>query len=311
MDSESAIVFPGMGPQDFPAVGKFLLIDPVARELVEQASDALGYPLFERWRDSAGDYAEEAQVAFLVACVALARWAEARLGADPGTCVGASFGGKAAAVYAGALGFSDAVLLTARLARYEHRYFTEEQPGIVTHSFARLPQEVLKEILAELEARREWHELSCQVDHDFAMVSLRAERLEWFEGRIRAAGGLPLYTMDPPMHASLFRPLRDRVEAELFPALTFADPVIPVVADQDGSLRTTADGVRRMLLDGFVRAVRWPEVVDALLGRGVRDLYVAGPDRLFGRVPVTTRSFRVTGVDPRLALRPRQRAVIP
>ncbi|MDT0615645.1 ACP S-malonyltransferase [Streptomyces sp. DSM 40712] len=305
----SAMVFPGMGPQDFGSVGKFMLIDPEAARLVAEASDVLGYDLFLRYRDSEADYAEPAQVSFLVVCLTLAGWAEEHLGADPAYCTGPSFGGKAAAVHSGALGFRDAVRLTAQLARYEKEYFGREHPGVLTQSFARTPPEALAEIRAELDELGEWHEISCELDTDFVMLSLRAERLRWLQQRIRAAGGLPLYTVDPPAHCRAFGPLRDRVEAELFPQLTFTDPTVPVVADQDGSVRTTADGVRTMLLDGFVRTVRWPTVVRALAERGVRELHVCGPDSLFGRVPVVRDTFRVIPVEPRTVLNPRRRPV--
>ncbi|WP_250293134.1 ACP S-malonyltransferase [Streptomyces atroolivaceus] len=304
-DGVTGIIFPGMGPQDFSVSGKFLLIDPVASEMLAEASDTVGYDVFARYKDSTSDYSEEAQIAFLVVCLALARWAETTQGVSPQFCAGPSFGGKGAAVYSGALAFGDAVRLTSRLARYEAAFFTEECPGIVTHSFARTPRAVLDTISAELTASGEWHEISCHIDDDFYMLSLRDERLEWFQKRLRAEGGMPLYTMDPPMHASLFAPLRDKVEAELFGELRFADPRIPVVADQDGSVRTTADGVRGMLLDGFVKPVVWPAVVDTLLRSGVRDLCVAGPDSLFSRVPRTTRNFRVDQIGPRSVLQPR------
>ncbi|MER6597077.1 ACP S-malonyltransferase [Streptomyces parvus] len=301
----TAIVFPGMGPQDFAVSGKFLLIDPVASRLLAEASDTVGYDVFARYRDSASDYSEEAQIAFLVVCLALARRAETTQGLSPRLCAGPSFGGKGAAVYSGALSFTDAVRLTSQLARYEAAFFAEECPGIVTHSFARTPRAVLDAIGAELTAAGEWHEISCHIDDDFFMLSLREERLEWLQKMLRAEGGMPLYTMNPPMHASLFAPLRDRVEAELFADLSFADPRIPVVADQDGSVVTTADGVRTMLLDGFVRPVSWPAVVDTLLRSGVRDLCVAGPDSLFSRVPRTTRNFTVDQIGPQSVLRPR------
>lgn len=305
----AAMVFPGMGPQDFGSVGKFLLIDPEAARLVAEASDVLGYDLFLRYRDSDADYAEPAQVSFLVVCLALAGWAAENLGAEPAYCTGPSFGGKAAAVRSGALGFRDAVWLTAQLARVEREYFSQEQPGVLTQSFARTAPEKLAEIRAELDALGEWHEISCELDTDFTMLSLRAERLEWLQQRIRSAGGLPLYTVDPPAHCQAFGPLRDRVAAELFPELTFTDPVLPVVADQDGTVRTTAEGVRTMLLDGFVHTVRWPTVVRSLADRGVRELYVCGPDSLFGRVPIVRDTFRVTPVDTRTALNPRRRPV--
>ncbi|NLU81022.1 ACP S-malonyltransferase [Micromonospora sp. HNM0581] len=305
----SAIVFPGMGPCDFTDVAKFMLVDRDARELLATASGALDYDLFARYRDSDSDYSEYAQVAFLVNCVALARWAERRVDLRPDLVAGPSFGGKAAAVYSGALDFAEAVRMTARLSRIETEYFAAEQRGVVTMSFVRTPQDRLREILAELDEAGEWYEISCYVDTDFWMVTLHERRIDWFAQRLRAGGGLPLYVMGPPLHAAAFQPLRDRVEAELFGSLHFTDPWIPVVADQDGTVRDTADGVRAMLLDGIVAPVRWPEVVDTFQRREVETVHVCGPDRLWGRVGATVRNFRTTIVDPRRAMSPIRRTV--
>lgn len=63
-------------------------------------------------------------------------------------------------------------------------------------------------MLAELDERGEWYEIACHVDEDFYMVSLRETVLEWLGKRLRSVGGLPLYTMRPPMHASVFAPLQ-------------------------------------------------------------------------------------------------------
>lgn len=305
----AALVFPGMSPTRFQDSAKFMLINPVARRLVADADDALGYSLVDRYREAEGDYSEYAQVAFLVNCLALAAWAHDRFDPEPELCVGPSFGGKTAAAHTGVLDFADAVRLTAGWARLLESWFAENHQDVVTHSFTRVPRRELDRVLAELDERGEWYEISCQVDEDFHMVSLRAPVLDWLGKRLRSVGGLPLYTMRPPMHASVFAPLRERAEKELFAPLTFHDPRIPVVADQDGTLLTTGDQVRTMLLDGFVRPVRWPVVVDALRRHGVGRLYVAGPDSLFGRVPVTTRNFDVVAVDPRTALRPVRRSL--
>lgn len=304
-----ALVFPGMSPTRFQDSAKFMLINPVARRLVAEADDALGYSLVDRYRQTEGDYSEYAQVAFLVNCLALATWANDRFDPEPTLCVGPSFGGKTAAAHTGVLGFADAVRLTAGWARLLESWFADNHHDVVTHSFTRIPRPELDRVLAELDERGEWYEISCHVDEDFYMVSLRATVLEWLGKRLRSVGGLPLYTMRPPMHASVFGPLRERAEQELFAPLTFHDPRIPVVADQDGALLTTGDQVRTMLLDGFVRPVRWPAVVDALRRHGIGKLYVAGSDSLFGRVPVTTRNFDVVAVDPRTALRPVRRSL--
>lgn len=303
----TAMVFPGMGPVRFADVGTFMLANPYARRLVAVADDVLGYSLVDALREAEGDYSVDAQVAFLTNCVALAQWAEAELGVVPDVCVGPSFGEKATAAHTGTLSFRDAVRMTAGLARCMEDYFATEHRSVVTCSFVRTPEEQLKEVLAELDERGQWYEISCHVDHDFWMVSLREAGLERFERRVRALGGLPLYTMRPPMHCAAFGALRDRAEREVLADLHFADPVLPVVADQDGSLIQTGEGVRDMLLDSFVRPLRWPEVVASLRRLGIGRVCVAGPDSLFGRVGITTANFEVTAANPRVAMHPRSR----
>ncbi|GAA4526117.1 ACP S-malonyltransferase [Amycolatopsis samaneae] len=306
-ETRTAVVFPGMGPTGFADVAKFMLVDPFARGLLAEADRVLGYSLVDRYAEEERDYSVSAQLAMLVNCLALAEWAGEHLGLAPDFCTGPSFGEKAAAVHSGALGFPEALWLTGELARREERYFARAHQDVVTQSLARTPRSVLEEILGELDDRGEWHEMSCYVDDSFHMVSLRKDALDWFRQRVRAGGGMALYTMWPPLHSSAFAELRDEVASEVLSEVSFRDPVVPVVADQDGTVLRTGDGVRRMLLDGYVRPVRWPDVVSALRGFGVGRVYVAGPDRLFGRVGVTTANFEVVAVDPRRALRPRRR----
>ncbi|MDT0574243.1 ACP S-malonyltransferase [Streptomyces sp. DSM 3412] len=303
-----AMVFPGMGPASFAEVGRFLVTNRQVRELLAEADDTLGYNLVDRFREAEGDYSEYAQIAFLVNCLALARWAEQTLGLSPRICTGASFGEKSVAAYSGALTFADAVRMTAGLARCMDEYFRTEHTGVVTHSFVRAPRERLDEILAELDERGAWHEISCHIDHDFFMLTLHERNSSWLEGRLRAAGALPLYAMRPPMHASAFGGLRRKAEEEVLGGLTFHDPTLPVVADQDGALLTTGDQVRTMLLESFVRPLRWPDVIASLQDQGVTRVCVAGPDSLFGRVGTTTRAFEVVAATPRLALQPRPRS---
>ncbi|MGW7492581.1 ACP S-malonyltransferase [Streptomyces sp. NPDC054786] len=299
-----------MGPTRFTDVAKFMVVNPVARKLVAAADERLGYSLLDRYREAEGDYSHGAQIAFFVNSVALARWAVDELGVDPEFCTGPSFGGKAAAVFSGALDFADGVWLTAEFARCLDEYFAVEHTDVVTLSFARIPPERLAEITGELDQQGVWHEMSCRVDDDLAMLTLSSSRIDWLRQQLRAAGGMPLYTMAPPMHCSVFDGLARKAADEVLDRLEFIDPAIPVVADQDGSVRDTADGVRRMLLDGFVRPVQWPQVVAALRERNVETVYVCGQDALFGRVACTTSAFRVTPVDARLAMRPPRRPAV-
>ncbi|WP_437104227.1 ACP S-malonyltransferase [Streptomyces sp. enrichment culture] len=307
MASDTALVFPGMGPVPFAEVGRFMVANPIARDLVAVADDALGYSLVDAFRTSPGDYSEAAQVAFFVNCLACAHWAGEHLGMEPGIVAGPSFGEKAALAYTGALDLPDAVRLTAEIARCLEEYFATEHRDIVTLSFVRAPHDGLDAILAELDEAGEWHEISCRIDDGFFMLSLSEHRVSWMEERLRAIGSLPLYTMRPPMHASAFRPLREKAAREVVSRYTFADPSLPVVADQDGRLLRTGEELRTMLLDSFDHPMDWPSVTTALKDAGVRRLCVAGPDSLFGRVPRTIRQFDVVAAQPRLAMTPRRR----
>ncbi len=200
--------------------------------------------------------------------------------------------------------------MTAEWGRRADAYFAREHRDVVTQSFARVPLDRLAEIRGELDARGEWNEVACHVDHDFHMLSVHERVLDWLQARLRAAGGLPLYTMRPPMHSPVFAALRDEIEAEVVGGIPFSDPVIPVVSDYDGALVRTAAGVRTMLLDAVTRPVRWPSVADTLKGLGVERVLVAGQDGLWGRVEVMTGAFEVVAVRPETAMRPRRRSVI-
>ncbi|WP_251091792.1 ACP S-malonyltransferase [Streptomyces sp. Caat 7-52] len=308
MAHDTALVFPGMGPVPFAEVGRFMVASPYARDLVAVADEVLGYSLVDAFRTSPGDYSQAAQVAFFVNCLACAHWARDHLGVAPGIVAAPSFGEKAAIAYTGALELPDAIRLTAEIARCLEEYFAEEHRDIVTLSFVRAPRDGLDAILAELDEAGEWHEISCHIDDGFHMVSLSEHRVAWMEQRLRAIGSLPLYTMRPPMHASAFRPLRDKAAREVVSRYSFADPALPVVADQDGRLLHTGEELRTMLLDGFDHPMDWPRVTTALKDAGVRRLCVAGPDGLFGRVPCSVRNFDVVAAQPRLAMTPRRRS---
>jgi [acyl-carrier-protein] S-malonyltransferase len=299
----TGIVFPGMGPSGYSDLGKFMVTNPCARRLRRTADAVLGYSLMDLYRTSGEDYSEYCQIAFLITCLALIEQAADQLDTEPVACAGPSFGGKTAVAYAGALPFSETVLLTARLARCEEEYFRTEHQDVITQSVARTPEPVLQEILAGLAGRNEWHDISCHIDHDFFMVSMREASLERFASEVRAAGGLPLYAMRPPMHSAAFGALREKAEAEVLSDFEFSDPRLPIVADQDGSVIVKADGARAMLLDSFVRPVRWPQTVQSMKDLGVKKVYIAGPDSLFGRVRCTRQNFEVVPINQKTAPR--------
>lgn len=304
--SSDAVVFPGIGPARFADVAKFMLLNPVARRLTAEADEVLGYRLTDRYKSSGAEYSEAARISFLLNCTALAEWS----GVKARAVAGASFGGIPAAVHSGSLAFADAVRMTAEWGRRTEAYFAREHTDVLTLSFARIPEETLAEILAELDGQGAWYDVACHVDRDFHMVSVREETAEPLRRRLRAAGGLPLYEMRPPMHSAAFAALRDELESEVAAATDFGDPAIPIVSDHDGELVRTAEGVRTLLLDAVVRTVRWPRATQTLRDLGVERVHVAGQDALWGRVACMTENFEIVAVKPETAMRPRRRSAL-
>ncbi|MFB7917433.1 ACP S-malonyltransferase [Streptomyces sp. NPDC056061] len=303
----TAIVFPGMGPSAFAEVGRFLVLDPFARRRLAEADEALGYSVFDRLRESQDDYSEATQIAFLVNSMAAADRAVEELGITPDICVGPSFGQKAATAFVGSLPFPELVRLTAEMARCELAYFAEEYQDAVTHTFFRTPQDRLAGILAEFDERGEWYDYSGHLDEGFCMVSLREKELAELKRRVSAIGGYSMYTMVPAVHAPAFKELRRRVEEDVLPKYALADPRLPVVTDQDGTIVRTADELRTMLLDTFDLPIHWPKVVDTLKADGVTKLCITGPDNLFHRLDRTKSNFEVVRVGPAKRGRPPRR----
>ncbi|WP_020501397.1 ACP S-malonyltransferase [Sciscionella marina] len=299
--SPTALVFPGMAPNRFAELTKFLLLNRAARQRVTEADDAIGYSVLDAYADSTDDYGTAAQLAFLVSCVAIADELELR----PDVLTGVSFGQKAAAVFSGALDFSDAVRLTAIQAACEQEYFAVQHQDVVTHTVMRVPEDGWRTVLGELS----WYEISGVLDEGFHMISLHSGELDGFITRISEVGGYSLYTMRPPVHAPSFTALRNTAERSAFGDCPLRDPEIPVLADQDGSLVRTAEGIRGMLLDTFDRPIDWPQVTAALHRLEITDLHFCGTDNLFSRVP-RTKEFRVRSNNPKLALRPRKETVV-
>lgn len=300
----SATVFPAMGPSRFADFGRFMIVNAEARARFAVADEVLGYSVFDALRGSEDDYDEVAQVASFVTSLALVEWSGKSRPEQAGYCAGVSFGKMAAAAHAGVLPFEEAVRLVAETARCERDHFAEQHSDIVTHSFVKVPRETLDQLLAELADADEWFEISSYLDHDLYMVSLHERALAGFKERIGAVGGYSLYTMRPPAHASIFGPLRDRIDQEILPGYELSDPRIPIVSDQDGSLVRTAEQAREWILGGYVRPMRWPGIVDTLAAQGVERISVVGRDRLLRRLRCTVDNFATTTIAPESALRP-------
>ena len=279
-----AFLFPGQGSQAV-GMGKELAANyPVARRTFEEADEALGYKLSELCFEGPEErlkLTEITQPAILTASVAAWRVLQEK-GLRPEYVAGHSLGEYSAHVAAGTLTFADAV----RTVRNRGRYMQEAVPVGVGAMAAILGMTLdqVGEIAAEAANSAAQGEV-CQaanvnspeqiVISGHAGAVDRAIKLATERGAKKAVS-LPV---SAPFHCALMQPAQDRLARDLG-ALSFQNPLCPVVCNVDAAVITSAEAAREALIRQVTGAVRWEPSVRLLIEKGVGLFIEVGPGKV-------------------------------
>jgi [acyl-carrier-protein] S-malonyltransferase len=268
--SDIAFLFPGQGSQAV-GMGKALAEAwPVARQVFEEADEALGFSISRLCFDGPEDQlrlTENTQPALLTVSIAALRVLEQE-GYRPAFVAGHSLGEYSALVAAGSLSFRDAV----RLVRLRGRYMQEAVPPGVGAMAAVLkpPMERLEQILAEA-AQGEVVAAANFNSPDQVVIAGHAGAVARASEALKAAGAkrvVPL-PVSAPFHCPLMKPAQERLKADL-EAVEFRDLAVPLVNNVAVRVVTTGAEAREGLYLQVPGAVRWTESVQKLVGLGMR-----------------------------------------
>nr|MDT0660480.1 ACP S-malonyltransferase [Micromonospora sp. DSM 115978] len=292
----SVVLFPGLAPTSFAAIGDFLESSGPGRRRVAAADEVLGYSLLAAFRDAEPGPGQWAvyDCAYLACTLALADHLHdqfdgpAGFAGDPGqppvACAGLSFGGFPAAVYAGGVDYAEAIRLVSRSAERQARYLATWPEPAGCHFFYRLDRAAVEEIVAELRAAGRWIEISADLGLSVHAVSGSMPTLELVRQRVSERGGSPIYTMDRPQHCAAMAELRDELGEQVYSGVRFRAPAVPVVSDVDGALVRTAMQLSWSLLQGWTEPVHIQVTLDALARQRIERVYLVGPRTMFGRL---------------------------
>ncbi|MGB7971313.1 MAG: ACP S-malonyltransferase [Candidatus Deferrimicrobiaceae bacterium] len=275
------LLFPGQASQ-FPGMGKELHeAYPVAREVFDEASDALGFSLADLcFRGSAEDLrmTENTQPSIFAVSVAAYRVLAEETGIRPLCAAGHSLGEYSALVASGALSLSDAV----RLLRSRGRFMQEAVPsgeGAMAAVIG-LPPEAVGNICRD--ARREGVVEPANFNGgDQIVISGSARAVAAACEAAKSAGAkkvMPL-PVSAPFHCALMEPAAER----LAPALRAAIPgrfSFPVVANVTADTYPHGDAVAEILIQQIVSPVRWEECVRRMRAMGVTSYLEVGPGKV-------------------------------
>jgi [acyl-carrier-protein] S-malonyltransferase len=275
-----AWVFPGQGSQQVGMGLDLYQSFPAARRVFEESDEALGLPLsrlcFEGPEDTLRQTvnAQPAIMTVSFACLQATLEAGGLQEQPPAFMAGHSLGEYTALVAAGALTFPDGLRLVRERGRLMQEA-GERVPGAMA-AIIGLPEDKVTELCYHTRAE------VCNLNSPGQAViggTLEAVARAIEEAKARGARQAIRLNVSGAFHSSLMRPAAEGMTKAI--AYTpFADAQPPIVANSTAQATTSAEAIKRELLEQFRRPVLWQRSVEYMIENGVTTFVEIGPGRV-------------------------------
>src|SRR5690606_18280176 len=280
-DLTLAIVFPGQGSQAVGMQAALAEAHPEIRATYAEASDELGFDLWELVQHGPAERLNETvvtQPAMLTAGVAAWRAWRGQGGPMPAFMAGHSLGEYTALTCAGALPFADAVRLVARRAELMQAAAPPGTGGMAT--VLGLDDDAVVAACREAAQGEVVSAVNFNCPGQVVIAGQRAA-VERASESARAAGAKRVLwlSVSVPAHCELMRPAADEL-ARALAAAPFRAPEVPVINNVDVEAYRTPEHIREGLRRQLYGPVRWTETVRHLVAQGVTTIVEAGPGKV-------------------------------
>ena len=284
MNKKIAFIFPGQGSQSVGMLSEEGTQYPVIRETFQEASDTLGYDLWQLTQEGpleALGQTEYAQPALLTAGVALWRAWHVLGNPSPVMMAGHSLGEYSALVCAGVFSLSQGLSLVVNRGRWMQEAVPQGAGAMAA-------------ILgADAECVRAWCE-QCAEDevvfpanyncpgqvvisgHQAAVHRVIAEAKE---AKMKAI----LLSVSVPSHCSLMQSASEKLKVFLSD-MTFYKPTGCVLHNLDAVSREEPEAVKEALVAQLTHPVRWAESVQKMLSYGINAFFECGPGKVLSNL---------------------------
>lgn len=270
-----AFVFPGQGAQKVGMGKEFYDNFPVAKEIFDKASEAVGLDLkalcFEENKDI--DITEFTQVALLTTSVATMEALRER-GICPDVAAGLSLGEYCALVAADSMSYIDA----AKAVRKRGIFMQEEVPAGVGGMAAIMGLDA-GAIEAALDGMDEVQVANYNCPGQI-VISGKKEAVEAGAEKCKEAGAkrAVMLNVSGPFHSDLLRGAGTKLEPVLN-EIEFRKPEFPYVANVTARYVTEAAEIKPLLVKQVSSSVRWQQSVETMAADGVDTFIEIGPGR--------------------------------
>jgi len=275
-----AMMFPGQGSQAVGMMSALAAADPVVRVTFAEASDALGYDLWNLCQEGPEEalaVTERTQPAMLAAGIATWRAWNARGGPAPAAMAGHSLGEYSALVAAGAIGFTDAVRLVRLRGELMQRAVpagTGAMAAILGLDDAAIEAACAQSAQGEVVEPVNYNSPGQLVIAGHAAAVARAIEACKAQGAKRAV----LLPVSVPSHSALMKPAAEELRGHLA-ALAVGKPRLKVHSF-DAGVYAGPESIRDGLYRQLFNPVRWSAIIAAIAGSGVARLVECGPGKV-------------------------------
>ena len=294
-----AFVFPGQGSQ-YVGMGKdFFDRSPAAREIFEEANEALGYDLAALCFQGPEEdlkLTANTQPAILTASIASLRAMEAEREIVATAGAGHSLGEYGALVASGGLRFTDAV----RLVHFRGKFMQEAVPVGVGAMAAIIGMTGL-EVEALCREASQGEVLSPANYNSPGQIAIAGHRTavqRAAEIVARQAGKKAvLLPVSAPFHCALMKPAGEKLKGELA-KVEVGDLHFPVLSNAEADFYPGKEKVRELLVKQVDHPVRWEECMQKLLSTGANIVLEVGPGKvLSGLMRRISRDIKMANVE--------------
>ena len=277
-----AMVFPGQGSQAIGMLADLATQFPVVEQTFKQASDALGYDLWQLVQQGEAEELNQTwrtQPALLAASVAIYRvWQQQYPDLKPELMAGHSLGEFSALVCADVLDFEQAITLVELRGRLMQKAVPQGTGAM--YAIIGLDNQAIIDACAQAAQDEVVSAVNFNSPGQVVIAGNKSavERAAELCKQAGAKRALPL-AVSVPSHCALMKPAADQLAVAL-ESITFKTPTVPVINNVDVKQEKTADEIRNALVRQLYNPVRWTESVEKMATSGVQILFEIGPNKV-------------------------------
>ena len=299
-----AFVFPGQGSQSIAMQGELAVQFAEVQATYAEASEELGYDLWQLAQDGPKEKLDETvvtQPVMMTAGVAGWRVWHTAGGETPALLAGHSLGEYTALVCAGVIEFPDAIRLIRRRAELMQQAVPAGEGAMA--AILGLDDDTVLSVCRDAEEGQVVQAVNFNTPGQVVIAGARAavERAAELATNAGARRAL-LLSVSVPAHSDLMKPAAEEL-AEVLAAADLVPPSIPVISNADVVPYETVEQIRDGLRRQLYSPVRWAETITFMIEHATTKIVECGPGKvLAGLNRRIDRSISSTCLDSPAAL---------